>query len=53
LSPTWALWRVDSTAAEIFRDGKYVKQNFIGVKCPKCKDGELVEKPRDGKGNTF
>ena len=23
---------------------KYVKQNFIGMKCPECKDGELVEK---------
>jgi DNA topoisomerase-1 len=29
-----------------------VKQNFIGVKCPECKDGELVEK-RARKGNTF
>ena len=23
---------------------KYIKQNFIGVKCPQCADGELVEK---------
>ena len=29
-----------------------MKQNFIGVKCPECKDGELVEK-RARKGNTF
>ena len=25
---------------------KYVKQNFIGVKCPECKEGELVESAR-------
>jgi DNA topoisomerase-1 len=29
-----------------------VKQNFIGVKCTLCEDGELVEK-RARKGNTF
>jgi DNA topoisomerase-1 len=29
-----------------------VKQNFIGVKCPLCEDGELVEK-KARKGNTF
>jgi DNA topoisomerase-1 len=29
-----------------------VKQNFIGVKCPDCKDGDLVEK-KARKGNTF
>ena len=32
---------------------KYIKQNFIGVKCPKCKDGELVEKKARRRGNTF
>jgi DNA topoisomerase-1 len=31
---------------------KWVKQNFIGVKCPKCKDGELVEK-KARRGNLF
>ncbi len=31
---------------------KYVKQNYIGVKCPKCKDGELVEK-KARRGNIF
>ena len=29
-----------------------MKQNFIGVKCPLCEDGEIVEK-RARKGNTF
>src|SRR5574340_1038786 len=32
---------------------KYVKQNFIGVKCPECKTGEIVEKRARRKGNTF
>jgi len=32
---------------------KYIKQNFIGVKCPQCKDGELVEKKARRRGNTF
>ncbi len=32
---------------------KYIKQNFIGVKCPKCKDGELVEKKARRRGNIF
>jgi DNA topoisomerase I len=32
---------------------KYIKQNFIGVKCPRCKDGELVEKKARRRGNTF
>jgi len=31
---------------------KWVKQNFIGMKCPKCKDGELVEK-KARRGNLF
>ena len=31
---------------------KYVKQNYIGVKCPKCKEGELVEK-KARRGNIF
>ena len=32
---------------------KYVKQNFIGVKCPDCKTGELVEKKARRRGNLF
>jgi DNA topoisomerase-1 len=32
---------------------KYVKQNFIGVKCPQCKDGEIVEKKARRRGNLF
>jgi len=32
---------------------KYIKQNYIGVKCPKCKDGELVEKKARRRGNIF
>jgi DNA topoisomerase-1 len=30
-----------------------VKQNYIGVKCPDCEDGEIVEKKARRKGNTF
>jgi len=40
------------TACSGYPECKYVKQNVIGVKCPDCKDGELVEK-RARKGNTF
>jgi DNA topoisomerase I len=40
------------TACSGYPDCKYVKQNFIGVNCPLCSDGELVEK-RARKGNTF
>jgi len=29
-----------------------VKQNFIGVKCPDCKDGEIAEK-KARRGNFF
>ena len=32
------------TACSGYPDCKFVKQNFIGVKCPLCADGELVEK---------
>jgi DNA topoisomerase-1 len=31
---------------------KYIKQNYIGVPCPDCKDGELVEK-KARRGNYF
>jgi DNA topoisomerase-1 len=32
---------------------KYVKQNYIGVHCPICQDGELVEKKARRRGNLF
>ena len=32
---------------------KYIKQNYIGVHCPLCKDGELVEKKARRRGNLF
>ncbi|MGH9556172.1 MAG: type I DNA topoisomerase, partial [Terriglobales bacterium] len=32
---------------------KYIKQNLIGVKCPKCKDGDIVEKKARQRGNVF
>ena len=31
---------------------KYIKQNTIGVLCPKCKDGQIVEK-KARRGNLF
>ena len=40
------------TSCSGYPDCKYVKQTFIGVKCPECKEGDLVEK-RARKGNTF
>jgi len=40
------------TTCSGYPDCKYVKQNFIGVKCPLCKEGDLVEK-KARKGNTF
>jgi DNA topoisomerase-1 len=40
------------TACSGYPECKYVKQNLIGVKCPECKEGDLVEK-RARKGNTF
>ncbi len=40
------------TTCSGYPECKYVKQNFIGVKCPDCKEGDLVEK-RARKGNTF
>ncbi len=36
-----------------YPDCKYVKQNYIGVHCPECKDGELVEKKARRRGNLF
>jgi len=31
---------------------KYIKQNFIGVQCPQCGDGDLIEK-KARRGNVF
>jgi DNA topoisomerase I len=36
-----------------YPDCKYVKQNYIGVHCSQCADGELVEKKARRRGNTF
>ena len=32
---------------------KYIKQNYIGMNCPLCKEGELVEKKARRRGNVF
>ena len=40
------------TTCSGYPECKYIKQTFVGVKCPECKDGDLVEK-RARKGNTF
>lgn len=36
-----------------YPDCKYVKQNLIGMKCPSCKEGDLVEKKARRRGTTF
>ncbi|HWR35538.1 MAG TPA: type I DNA topoisomerase [Clostridia bacterium] len=41
------------TSCSGYPDCKYVKQNFIGMKCPKCNEGELVEKKARTRGNIF
>jgi DNA topoisomerase-1 len=40
------------TACSNYPACKYVKQNTIGVKCPECSEGEIVER-RSRKGKTF
>jgi DNA topoisomerase-1 len=40
------------TACSNYPACKYVKQKTIGVKCPECSDGEVVER-RSRKGKTF
>jgi DNA topoisomerase I len=40
------------TACSNYPACKYVKQNTIGVKCPECSEGEVVER-RSRKGKTF
>jgi DNA topoisomerase-1 len=40
------------TACSNYPTCKYVKQKTIGVKCPECSDGEVVER-RSRKGKTF
>jgi DNA topoisomerase-1 len=41
------------TSCSGYPDCKYIKQNFIGVKCPKCGEGEIVEKKARRRGNVF
>ena len=40
------------TACSNYPACKYVKQKTIGVKCPECSEGEIVER-RSRKGKTF
>jgi DNA topoisomerase-1 len=40
------------TACSNYPACKYVKQKTIGVKCPECSDGEVIER-RSRKGKTF
>jgi DNA topoisomerase I len=40
------------TACSNYPQCKYVKQKTIGVKCPECSDGEIVER-RSKRGKTF
>ncbi len=40
------------TACSNYPECKYVKQKTIGVKCPECSDGEIVER-RSKRGKTF
>jgi DNA topoisomerase-1 len=48
--PARALWRVHHV--QRISRMQVCEAEFIGVKCPECKDGDLVEK-RARKGNTF
>ena len=41
------------TSCSGYPDCKYIKQTFIGVKCPECKQGDLVEKKARRRGNLF
>ncbi len=40
------------TACSNYPTCKYVKQNFIGVACPQCKEGQIVQR-RSRRGKTF
>jgi DNA topoisomerase-1 len=40
------------TACSNYPTCKYVKQKTIGVKCPECSEGEIIER-RSKKGKTF
>jgi DNA topoisomerase-1 len=40
------------TACSTYPACKYVKQKTIGVKCPECSEGEIIER-RSKKGKTF
>ncbi|MBV9086478.1 MAG: type I DNA topoisomerase [Acidobacteriaceae bacterium] len=41
------------TSCSGYPECKYIKQNYIGMNCPLCKDGELVEKKARRRGNIF
>ncbi|HSA93563.1 MAG TPA: type I DNA topoisomerase [Terriglobales bacterium] len=41
------------TSCSGYPDCKFIKQNLIGVKCPKCGEGEIVEKKARRRGNVF
>ncbi|HXZ29009.1 MAG TPA: type I DNA topoisomerase [Terriglobales bacterium] len=41
------------TSCSGYPECKYVKQNLIGVKCPECGEGDLVEKKARKRGNLF
>ncbi|MCI0403761.1 MAG: topoisomerase DNA-binding C4 zinc finger domain-containing protein, partial [Acidobacteria bacterium] len=41
------------TSCSGYPDCKYIKQNLIGVKCPTCKDGDIVQKKARQRGNVF
>ena len=42
----------DFTACSNYPTCKYVKQKTIGVKCPECSEGDIIER-RSKKGKTF
>ncbi|MGH9580503.1 MAG: topoisomerase DNA-binding C4 zinc finger domain-containing protein, partial [Terriglobales bacterium] len=41
------------TSCSGYPDCKFVKQALIGMKCPRCKEGDLVEKKARRRGNIF
>ncbi len=41
------------TSCSGYPDCKFVKQALIGMKCPRCKKGDLVEKKARRRGNIF
>jgi DNA topoisomerase-1 len=41
------------TSCSGYPECKYIKQNLIGVKCPECGEGDLIEKKARKRGNLF